>query len=268
MTYARLTISALLLLAAAPAAAVPPDFGPAPLGEPRGYVLEPPREMPRRSTPAAAPAATWDPLRFAFGGQLQLLFPQGEAYRRLWGGRETTGGGLWLGGELLRARNRITLDLDLGWAITEATQTQSGSALSQKFTSNVLTLGASLRYGMLPWLAPYLRVAGGLGWDNIKISGSDALADQHMYSLGMVGGGIHLRTPTFRFFQGNSGGFQPRMGIMGRVEGGYVFAQNSDIVLRSSFPTASPSPVATSDVAIGKVARSAPYMRITVGVAF
>jgi hypothetical protein len=265
MTNACATISALLLLTAAPVAAAAPDYGPPPVGEPRGYLFEMPRQAPRPRTETTI-VRSWDPLRFMVGAELRVVLPQNQAYRRAVGARDATGAGVWLGGELLRVHNRLTVDADLGYTLTESKQLQNGSELSQKLTSHVATLGASARFAIFPWLAPYLRVAGGLGWDTIAVTGSDELSDKQRYGFATAGGGIYVRTPGFHLFQGNPDGFQPHLGIMGRIEGGYMLAQSSEFSLHAS--THAPSPITTSDVAIGKVERSSPYVRATVGVMF
>jgi hypothetical protein len=55
---------------------------------------------------------------------------------------------------------------------------------------------------------------------------------------------------------------------MGQIEGGYALATGSDFSLQSSPAGSGPSTIPTSPVALGHVGRSAPYLRVSFGIAF
>jgi len=85
----------------------------------------------------------------------------------------------------------------------------------------VLSLGLSARYNLLRWLAPYARLAGGVGWDKLTLSGGEgSLHDRQFYGQGSAGAGISLRSPGLRFWQSPSA---PFLGIMGQIEGAMLW---------------------------------------------
>jgi len=263
MTTTCATLSLLCILgsagAAPPAAAPPrPQLETADPWEPAVY--EPAPELP------STPVATWDPLRFGLALEGKTTFPQDDAAKRLAGKRAPAGGGLSLRAEVLRPTSRITLELDLSWLITQTTQRREDDGLSQRLTSNAFSLGASLRYQILPWLSPYVRLAGGLAWDALKLS-DDAvdLHDRQIYGHGSLGGGLYFRSPSLRLFSATS---TRRLGFLGRVEGGYLLAQGGEYSLHASLPAGDASPIPSSTVPIGKAERHAPYLRVSLGIAF
>jgi hypothetical protein len=156
--------------------------------------------------------------------------------------------------------------LDLDWITTTATTYQDGSMLTEKLETNILSLGISARYNLLRWLAPYARLAGGVGWDKITVgNGAGDLHDRQIFGQGAVGAGLSLRSPGLRVWQSASA---PFVGVMGQIEGGFALATGSDFVLQSSPAGAAASPIPTTPVAIGHAERSAPYLRVSFGIAF
>jgi hypothetical protein len=124
----------------------------------------------------------------------------------------------------------------------------------------------AVRHYLLPWLAPYGRIAGGIGWDNLTVgTGTGDFQDKRTFSQGSLGGGLFFRSPRLRLGASASA---PHVGLMAHVEGGYILGTSSDFVLTSAPATATSTPISTSPVDIGKVGRDAPYLRISIGLAF
>jgi hypothetical protein len=214
--------------------------------------------VPPKHAAPEVPALSWDPQRFGVALESRTTWPQNDAAKRLAGTRAPAGGGLSVRGEIFRPNDRITIELDLSWINTKTSQSLEGSALTENLTSNLISLGASLRYQILPWLAPYARLAGGGGRDDLKVqtygNGAGDLSNRQTYGQGSLGAGVFLRSPTLRLWQSMSA---LRLGLIGRVEGGYSLAASNDVTLHSSPASEAPTPIPTSTVAIGKVERNA-----------
>jgi hypothetical protein len=291
-------LAASTLLAAAPAAAQPPadpfaaEPAPdAPTAEPPAShgPLPPPRPAFAPFTPPPAdrdpmgqppapqltegpkpqlsesegPVASWDPLRFAIGIESRTTWPMQDAARRLAGQRAPTGGGLCLQADAYRPSEQVALRLDLGWTSTSTSSFQVGSSLSEKLDTMVVQLGASARYHVFPWLAPFVRLAGGLGRDQLTVA---ELHDRQWWEQVSAGAGLFLRSPSLRLWQ--SRWFAPLLGLMGTVEGGYALATASDFSMRPSPSSSAANPIPGNQVALGHVERGAPYLRASLGLAF
>jgi hypothetical protein len=223
------------------------------------------RSAPRATVPEG-PVTSWAPLRFQVGLETRTTWMMDDAARRLAGKRAPTGAGLSLQADVLRPNDTITVRVDLGWVTTSTSNVQDSTSLVEKLDTNVLSLGLSARYNLLRWLAPYARLAGGVGWDKLTLSGGEgSLHDRQFYGQGSAGAGISLRSPGLRFWQSPSA---PFLGIMGQIEGGYVVAPGGDFALQASPPGSAANAIPTTPVAIGHVGRSAPYLRVSLGIAF
>jgi hypothetical protein len=230
-----------------------------------------PRPLPRAdlATPRPAqtdepegPVASWDPLRFTVAFESRTFWPLDGAQKRLVGKRAPTGGGLSVQADVFRPDDRVAVRLDLGWTNNSTEQYWSGTSLSEKLDTDLFVLGASLRYHVFRWLAPFARVSGGLGRDRLSVVD---MKDRQYFGQATAGAGVFLRTPGLRLWQGS---FAPFFGLCGQIEGGYALASGSDFSLQASIPSSSPDPIPTSEVALGHVGRSAPYLRVSLGLAF
>jgi hypothetical protein len=235
-----------------------------------GYGWAPlPQPAPRPATQIAVPevpTTSWDPLRFEVALESRTTWPLDDAAKRLAGKRAQTSGGLSLQADVLRPNDRATLRVDLSWLTTSASSFQDGSNLAEKFETNAISLGLSARYHLWRWLAPYARLAGGVGWDKLTVgNGAGSLHDRKVFGQGSVGAGVLLRSKGLRVWQSPSALL---VAAMGQIEGGYALASGSDFSLRSSPGDTGTSPIPTSPVAIGHVSRSAPYLRVSAGIAF
>jgi hypothetical protein len=239
----------------------PPLLAPV---QPRGYPYayqQKPRATPQLTEPEG-PVTTWEPLRFAvaFESRTTWLFDSGA--KRVAGERAAMGAGVSLQGDVFRPSEQIAIRLDLGWVTASHMSYLAGTTLSEKLESNLFSLGASLRYHVLPWLAPFARLSGGMGWDKLTVAG---LHDRQRFEQGSVGAGLFLRSPGLRLWQGPR---SPALAIMGNLEGGYSLATGSDFALQAPSLSSSADPIPTNSVAIGHVGRNAPYLRASLGIAF
>lgn len=223
-------------------------------------------KKPHKPAESEGPFFAWDPLRFGVAAEVQTTWLQDDNARRLVGRGATTAAGLSLHYEALQPSPRTAAKLDLAWTTATTSSNQSGSANLERFETNLLSLGVSLRYQVFRWLAPYARLAGGIGWDELSLgSGSARMHDTVTYGQGSVGGGLLLRslglclrpspTPYCAAF-------------MGQVEGGYSLGTSSTFALKSAPATGVANPIPTESVPIGEMARHAPYLRISAGIAF
>ena len=277
---ALLLFAAAGLLPATPALAqlLPPEDVAAPIRRPAmtlpyGYpyaqqqpvqrTQQQPVQQPKpQLTEPEGPVTSWDPLRFGVALEGRTTWPISNAAKRLAGGQTPTGAGLTLQGDVYRGGEKLAVRLDLGWVNTSTSSLQDSSGLSERFENNLFSLGVSARYHIFRWLAPFVRLTGGGGWDKLTVSD---LHDRQSFAEGSLGGGVFLRTPGLRLWQGASA---PFFGLVGNLEGGYALATSSDFSLHSSPPSTSTTPIPTSPVPIGTVGRSAPYLRFSLGIAF
>jgi len=225
----------------------------------------PPAPELRQTAPTPRPWS-WDPSRFGVALEIRTTWLQDSVAKRLTGSNVSSGEGISLQWDALRLERIATVSLDLGWLTTSTSTNQDFSGLAEGLTSNMFSLGLSVRHYLLPWLAPFARVAGGMGWDRLTVgTGTGDLHDERVFGQGSLGGGLFLRSP--RLLLGATRA-APEVGLMAYVEGGYLLGTSSDFTLTSQPATAASSPIPTSPVAIGKVGRDAPYLRVSVGIAF
>ncbi|MBN2576617.1 MAG: hypothetical protein JXP73_18780 [Deltaproteobacteria bacterium] len=263
------------ILRLAPVLAPPP--GPARAGAPaspfgppappqRPVLAE--RRKPQLVEPEG-PVTSWEPLRFAVALELRRTWLLDDAAQRLVSGREISGQGASLQVDILRPTDRLALRLDVGWRTHSASSYQYGNGLTshgtlaEKLVTHAFAVGASLRFHVSRWLAPYARLSGGMGWDRLSVG---ALGGREYFGEGSAGAGVFLRSPSLRFWHG---AYAPWLGLVGSIEGGYAVGTGSDFALRASPPSSSDTePIPGNSVSIGRVERSAPYARATVGLAF
>jgi hypothetical protein len=178
-------------------------------------------------------------------------------------------GGVTAQAEIFRPTTKAAVRVDLGWTTYSVLNAQEGAnngTSNERLKTNVLTLGLSARYAVLPWLSPYARLGGGIGWDKLQIGeGSGAMHDRQVFGQGSAGAGIMVRSPGLRFWQSASA---PFVGLLAQIEGGYSVASGSDFALQSSPSGTAQGTIPTTTVALGHVDRSAPYLRLMAGVAF
>jgi hypothetical protein len=225
-----------------------PSWRPQPLVEPEG------------------PVFSWQPPRFAVAAESRTTWVQDSAARRLVGKRAPTGGGLSLQADAWRPSDKLVAKVDLGWALTSTTDQQPASSEIESLDTHLLSLGVSARYHLFRWLAPYARLAGGMGWDKLTVgSGAGQLHDKHTFGHASVGGGIYLRSPSLQLRASRP---SLALGLIGNLEAGYMLATSSTFSLQSSPAAGAKDAIPTQPVVIGEVGRNAPYLRLSFGLAF
>jgi hypothetical protein len=257
------TCATLLVLAAGQVVSPRPAQAESQVGDwPITYAPGRPLPLPQPSTPALS----WDPLRFGIALESRTAWLQDGAARRLAGRNAPSEGGLSLQSDVWQQEGLAAIRLDLGWLTTSTSTDQDFSGLREELKSDVIALGASMRHQLRPWIAPYVRVAGGIGWDRLTLTTATGdLHDREVFAQGSVGGGLHFRSPGLRLGQTPT---SPRAGLMADVEGGYILGSGSDFSLKPSTTTSASAPIPISPIAIGHVGRNAPFLRISVGLAF
>lgn len=258
------TCAALLVLAAGQVVSARPALADTQLDTWGPVTYVPGRPLPPAQP--STPALSWDPLRFGIALEGRTAWLQNSAARQLAGRKAPSEGGLSLQGDVWQRESLAAIRLDLGWLATSTSTDQDFSGLRDELKTDVIALGVSVRHQVLPWLAPYVRVAGGIGWDRLTLTTSTGeLHDRQAFAQGSLGGGVHFRTPGLRLGQTPT---SFRAGLMADVEGGYILGSSSDFSLQPSTTTSASAPIPISPVAIGQVGRNAPYLRISVGLAF
>jgi hypothetical protein len=242
-----------------PVVGVPPaqGFAPPP-GYPYAYRPLPPQ--PER-TEDAGPTFSWEPLRLAVALEHRTSWLADDAAKRVAGTERSAAGGLSVQADVLRPRDQVVLRADLAWLNQTHSAYLDGHSTSESLKRNVVALGASLRYDLWRWLAPFARVTAGLGWDKLTVAD---LHDRQFFAQGTVGAGLFLRSPGLHLWRGK----HSAVGLVGQVEGGYALASGSDFVLHADARAAGDNPIPTGDVPLGRVSRSVPYLRVSLGLGF
>jgi hypothetical protein len=209
---------------------------------------------------------SWEPLPFGIALDLRTTWPQDSGARRILGKRDPRSAGVSASYDVLRLTDKLTAKVDLGWATDSSTQTSPSSSDEEKYRTHLFSLGLSVRYHILRWLAPHARVSGGAGWDKITLGGSTGRwRDSQVFAHGSVGGGAFFRTPGVLFRPGTS---SLGVALTGSIEGGYFLAPSSKLAITASSDAEIKKPIPFAAVPIGTTDRSAPYMRISLGALF
>ena len=230
---------------------------------------DPSSPAPQVTVPGASePEAThrsWDPLPFSLSTEMRATWIVQDDARRLWGKRSPSGGALSFAYDGFRVARKTTVGLDLAWVSITASTTNDVQ-LPQKMNTQVFDLGVSLRYEVFPWLSPYARVAGGVGWATLSMgsSGFD-LRDRVALFEGSAGAGLLARSPGVRIALARR---SFRLALVGRVEGGYITGNATNFSLKLHTSGVNTDPIPVAPVSVGEVARRFPYLRVSLGVAF
>ena len=191
-----------------PGSAAPPPLPPQP---PLHAQPQPPLQAPivdeaRRTQlfEAEGPVVSWEPLRFAVAVEGRVTRPLDDGAKRLASEKWPPGAGVSVQADVLRPSAEVAVRLDLGWTSTKHSSYQPdsyqyGSSLREELETNLFQLGAQARYHLLPWLAPYLRLSGGLGRDKLTVG---VMRDRQWFGQAAAGAGIFLRSPGLRLWQG------------------------------------------------------------------
>jgi hypothetical protein len=145
----------------------------------------------------------------------------------------------------------------------------SGAIAKTNLHTNVFYAGLKGMYDVLTFVAPYARAAVGASFTDVDIETAEGVEFKEQSSapfhslvapFGSLGAGILVRTPDGALMTKSGALSSLAFGLM--IEGGYVLMPSSDVTLRGS---ENAGRVATTDVHLGELDRSGPYLRISVG---
>jgi len=194
-------------------------------------------------------------------GQRWHLDPAHRAFDDNHGGF-TPGVAAWV--DLNNPDGRLVLALEGSFTATGA----EGS-LRQSYDTRMTTLAGQLglvaRWHVFEWFAPYIRVAGGVGnhaWRLIPQDNSQPLGRDAWGAVGSAGLGVLVQTPRIFRRAGWRGGR-----LLVGVEGGMFFATPVDVTVGPPPGDPDPELLGVQNNSLGQVNPSAPYLRVTFGLA-
>lgn len=209
---------------------------------------------------------SWYELPLSISIEHRTTWPQNSATRRLVGRDTAISTGVSVGYDVFKLTDKLTAKVDLGWALLRDMNVSSSSLDEEELRTRLVTLGLSLRFHLFPWLAPYARLAGGIGWDSLTVGGDTGeWRDKQYFAHGSAGGGITLRSPSVSFWPTRFPWLG--LGLTLSIEGGYYLAPDVRLSLKAAPDPNIEKPIPTAAVPIGEMGRSAPYLRVTIGMA-
>jgi hypothetical protein len=170
---------------------------------------------------------------------------------------------VFAGLDVLRLGDDVAIGVELGWGI-EVHEAAFAQAAHAHYESHSFSAAAHGRRAITDWLGLDARLALGASYGMARITGTDAepLADSDWSFFGSAGLGATLRTPRGLFTM-DSGAFRSlSFGLT--VEAGYVLASPHSFAVAPEEPgnaEAAADRLAPAGVALGDVARAAPYLR-------
>lgn len=248
---------------AAPAAAQPGGeavpfvvqnpYPPAPVARgrlppPRLYAVapRPPPPPPKRYGPEGAP--------FSFGIGASFVYRDDVGYSRLGTSNPQRELDLFASYDVLQAGSRLVIAAGLGYRVGAAGSESDLVAV----TSHALSAELIARF-KANWLAPHLRVAAGMVTSRLQLEDASAallLEDREHGGLGVLGGGLTLRTPS-RLFESRAGRLSSlSLGLL--VEGGYIIAPAASYQGKPK----GDSEVAQETLSLGSLDQAGGYLRL------
>ncbi len=172
--------------------------------------------------------------------------------------------GVGAGLDVLHIGQKLTLTAEIAWdheAVSRGLQQTFESARE----THDLTAGASLRWALLPWLQPYVRVMGGVERWDVTLTPNDyvnvPLVDGGWSAVGSAGLGFALR----------SHGLLGPLGLEFSAESGVTMVTTANVLVSPQTPsdaTAAADQLTTRPVRLGGVSDSAVYLRFGATVRF
>lgn len=174
--------------------------------------------------------------------------------------------GIWLGADVVDFGERCVLGVEIGIG-TERDQSDDvwDGDVETELRSTTLQAGASLKFPVLPWLVPQVRLAGGASLLSMEVDTSrdEPFEDDAVSPFGTLGAGVALQTPS-QLFANRSGEFASlSFGFL--IEGGYGLRAPAKFQLKTE---ASGKPIPVTDAELGELALAGPYVRTSVVVRF
>jgi hypothetical protein len=176
--------------------------------------------------------------------------------------------GVWASHDLLSFTPAVILAGELGWETgSEEARSLLRDTLATELETHHFHAGVQLRYVLLSWLSPHLRVVGGLSFTDIAMhsleDNSTHEQELHWKPFASLGGGFWLRTPP-RLFESREGRLSS-FAVALLIEGGYSVASPAKLTLRDEVGSRA---IPLRDGDLGELDRAGPYLRTSFVVRF
>ncbi len=258
----------------APAAEAPAATPEAPVAEapvPAPVPAEapaPPRPQPRYAgwrtaapTVETVAAGPLPPTRFTLGLALTTRWQLDESNRLFASDRAQGGGGLSFGYRFLDWPGALSLGAEVDW-VAEKSQGWWGLGRTS-LASNSFGGALVARYAPRWWMRPFVRAGGGLTTARAELDTSaGALHDNVLSPFAFAGAGLGLATSTRTFAS-----LRHPLSFWLDVEGGFTLARALDLTLGRLGPGGEDA-IPGQSIALGKIGRSHPHLRVSFGVGF
>jgi hypothetical protein len=229
----------------------------APIATPASPVADSPPEKPR------GPITS----RFNFAVNIDNVWYTGKSFDFFSDRNNATSPGVSIGYAVI-FDEPLSIVPEIGWSTNKesASNLFGGAITKTELASQTGYASLSLRLGILSFLETHARVAGGLSFLDATVQTTGATGEleaKESSPFGSIGGGFTLHTPA-GLLETRSGGFRSVVaGIT--VEGGYVMGGSVDL---NPTPTGEPGRIATTQMPLGTLERSGPYVRTALSVRF
>jgi hypothetical protein len=203
--------------------------------------------------------------RFSIALSLDSLFYNDPGYDLFDDNDVSSRFGLWGSYDVAELAPRTVLAIELGAGFESHEQAVWEGQLQSELDSQTFSVGASLRYGLLSWLDPQLRAAGGLSLFAFQLKTDDetGFEDHAVSGFASLGAGVLLHTPE-RLFETKQGSYASfEVGFL--IEAGYALRSAVEFELDSE---SSALPIALTQASLGELALAGPYIRSSLLVRF
>jgi hypothetical protein len=174
--------------------------------------------------------------------------------------------GAFVGYAIIDERLSIVPELGAQFGSDDRSGLFGGAIAHTSLDSRLLFGGVQVRFGLLSFLEPEVRLDVGASTLDLKLtpsSGTGELRSAGTSVFASAGAGLALRTP--------AGAFETRAGALRSlalaltVEGGYLAGPSMDL---SPTPSQAVGRIATEDARLGTLDRSGPYFRVDAALRF
>jgi hypothetical protein len=221
-----------------------------------------PRSQP---LPPEAPLAAY----FEVGVVVQMNWNNAAAFDYFSANDVLTKAGLVVGVDLAAfGGTALGLDVNVLFAQTDDEGPLPAYVHNGKLDETDLGGGLTVRHQVFGWLAPQLRVGGGVALQEAVLSGSDFSNLRQDVTTGYLtlGGGFAFSTPGRRLSRTRT--YLNSLGARLIFEGGYHLGQELEFVVPGKSPTDGNVPNAIAETRVGVLPQSGAYLRVTAEARF
>ena len=218
---------------------------------------------------AAPPELTAAPpprLPVALSLDLETTWRLDQGYRLFSSSRTASKTGVSLSYDVTRAAGAPLLALGVGYHGESSNGDWANGRVGLDVASG--SLSAALRWPVLSWLEPQLRVAADLTRARFWIESREAALVDSAWSAGAsAGAGLRLRTGTARIAAMPG---RARFALAGIIEGGFHVGQPLSFAARRQATVTTPTDdrISAAPVTLGSLGRSYPYLRLSLALVF